>query len=389
LKKLLKYSVFTIVFLLFLVNIIIIGSGKSYIYKGIALTYLVGKTGPDIDDYVHFPKNKISNGIAQPWNLASDYNTQMVSDSSISAMEHFETVSYLVIKDDSIRFEKYWEGYEKNSLSNSFSMAKTILSILTGAAIKEGKINSIDQPVSDFIPEFKNNKKSAITIRHLLTMSSGIEFDEHYSSPFAYPAAAYYGTDLRALTLKYELGNEKPGTIFRYLSGDTQLLAFVLTAATGKSLSDYASEMLWQPMGAEHMAYWSTDIENGTEKAYCCFISNARDFARFGKLYLNKGNWNGNQIIDSAYVEESIKPANLLDREGNQNNKYGLKWWLIPDYRGLDIFYARGILGQYIVCIPEKNMLVVRLGHKRMPKPTDDHPADLFVYIDAALKMYE
>nr|MBA3901017.1 serine hydrolase [Bacteroidota bacterium] len=101
------------------------------------------------------------------------------------------------------------------------------------------------------------------------------------------------------------------------------------------------------------------------------------------------GNWNGIQLVDSAFVEESLQPAKLIDRQGKPNQKYGLKWWLINDYKGLEVFYARGILGQYVICVPEKNMIVVRLGHKRVAKPTDAHPDDLFIYLDTALNMYE
>jgi CubicO group peptidase (beta-lactamase class C family) len=386
--RLLKYFAFTALALIFLLNIYIVTTGKSYLYKGIAYTYLRGKSGPDIDEYNLFAKRKVAAGNAQPWAMGSDYNSHTIADSLLKAMESYETVSFLVIKDDSIRHEKYWGNYNENSLSNSFSMAKTIVGILAGAALKEGKIKSLDQPVGDFIDEYKIGSRSEIKIRHLLTMSSGIEFDEHYSSPVAYPAAAYYGSDLKSLTLKYDLGKNKPGSVFRYLSGDTQILAFVISVATGKTLSEYASEKLWIPLGAENDAYWNLDKENGFEKAFCCFISDARDFARLGKLYLNKGNWNGSQIVDSSFVEESLKPAPLQDVMGLPNNKYGYKWWLLS-YKGRDIFYARGILGQYVICVPDMNMIVVRLGHKRIKNPSDDHPSDMFIYLDAALKIYE
>jgi CubicO group peptidase (beta-lactamase class C family) len=386
--RLLKYSAFVLLAVIFMLNVYIVGTGKTYLYKGVAYTYLRGKSGPDIDEFNLFAKRKISAGNPQPWPIAKDYNQQEIPDSIIKAMESFETVAYLIIKDDSLQHERYWDNYNEKSLSNSFSMAKTIVGILAGAAIKEGKIKSLDQPVGDFIPEFNHGLRSGITVRHLLTMSSGIEFDEHYKSPIAYPAAAYYGSDLKSLTLKYDLGKTKPGSVFRYLSGDTQILAFVISVATGKTLSDYASEKLWKPLGAENDAYWNLDKENGYEKAFCCFISDARDFARLGKLYLNKGSWNGMQIVDSSFVEESVKPAPLLDIFGNQNDKYGFKWWLV-NHKGKEIFYARGILGQYVICVPELNMIVVRLGHKRIKNPSDDHPSDMFIYLDAALNMFE
>lgn len=219
-------------------------------------------------------------------------------------------------------------------------------------------------------------------------MSSGINFDEDYVNPLAYPAAAYYGTDLSKLTYKYKVTGE-PGKTFDYLSGNTQLLGFIIEKATGKSISDYASEKLWQPIGAKNSAFWSLDHKDGIEKSYCCFNSNAPDFARLGKLYLDSGKWNGTPIVSEEYAVNSVQPADLLDENGEKNEKYGYSWWLMPDYKGHRIFYARGILGQYVVCIPDKDMVVVRLGSKREKKVGDeDHPRDVFYYIDAALEMY-
>ena len=263
-----------------------------------------------------------------------------------------------------------------------------VLGIMIGIAIDEGKIKSVDQPVGDFLPEFKEGEKSKITIKHLLTMSSGINFDENYVSPFAYPAKAYYGDDLTKLTYSYKVIDE-PGKKFKYLSGNSELLGFIIQKATGKTISEYMSEKLWKPLGAKNSAFWSLDHDSGVEKAYCCFNSDARDFARIGELYLDSGKWNGKQIVNPEYVLNSVKPADLVyENDGNKNTQYGYAWWLIPEYKGHYIYYARGILGQYIICIPDKKMVVVRLGKKR-EKPRDNQPpSDMLYYIDAALEMY-
>jgi CubicO group peptidase (beta-lactamase class C family) len=265
-------------------------------------------------------------------------------------------------------------------------MAKTIVSVLTGIAIKDGKIKGLDQSIGDFLPEFSQGERSKIKIRHLLSMCSGIDFDENYSNPFAYPAKAYYGKDLRALTLKYQVKKE-PGKEFEYLSGNTELMAFVLEKATGESLSEYASRKLWKPLGAANNALWSLDHENGVEKAYCCFNSNARDFARIGALYMHGGKIDSTVIVPEWYVEESLKPASITDTDlGGALSKYGLSWWLTR-HRGMQVFYARGILGQYILCIPEKKLIVVRLGRKRNKEKRNDHPVDIYEYIDAGLSV--
>ena len=384
LKKIGKW----LLIILVLLNLAIIISGKTYIYTALANTYFKGRSGPSIDEYQIFENRDVASGTHLSWHHSKQYNTKTIPAEALKTVESMQSIAYVIIKNDSMIHEQYWDGYGEDSHTNSFSMAKTFVSILIGVAIDEGKIKSVDQLVGDFLPEYKTGENAKLTIKHLLTMSSGIDFDENYVSPLAYPAAAYYGTDLKKLTDKYSV-KEEPGKVFKYLSGNTVLLGFVLEKATGKTLSDYASEKLWIPLGAKNKAFWSLDHENGEEKSYCCFNSNAPDFARVGELFLDSGKCNGRQIVSQEYVANSIKIADLVDVNGNKQQKYGYAWWLIPNYKGHDIFYARGILGQYILCIPDKKMIVVRLGKKREKQlPTEDHPKDVYVYIDAALEMY-
>lgn len=383
LKKIGKWFLIILV----LLNLAIIISGKTYLYKGIANTYLKGRSGPAIDEYQIFSNREVKAGTESKWERSDMINKAMIPVELKKKFDTMQTVAFVVVKDGALTHEEYWDGYGPDSYSNSFSMAKTFVSILIGAALAEGKILNIDQPVGDFLPEYKEGKKAKVTIRHLLTMSSGIDFDENYVSPFAYPAAAYYGSDLTELTMGYGIA-EEPGKTFRYLSGNTALLGFILEKATGKKLSEYMSEKVWKPVGAKNPAYWSIDHEDGSEKSYCCFNSNALDFARIGQLYLDSGRWNGTAVIPAEYVLTSVQVADLVDADGKKIDNYGYAWWLIPDYKGHSIFYARGILGQYIICIPDQKMVVVRLGKKREKRKGNDHPEDLYYYIDAALKMY-
>ncbi|MEW6469636.1 MAG: serine hydrolase [Bacteroidota bacterium] len=392
LLKFLKFLGKALLVILVALNLFIIFTGRFYLYKGVWNTYLKGRSGPAIDEYQIFHNRKVESGQPQEWPVGSDYNRKKISDAHRQDFERMKTIAYLVIKDDSIRYEEYWDGFSDTSHTNSFSVAKTIVSVLTGCAIAEGKIKSVDQPVGDFLPEYRSAESAGLTVRHLLTMSSAIDWDENYANPLAYPAQAYYGTDLKKLNAKYKVAGPC-GKNFEYRSGNTQVLGFLLEQATGMSLSRYASEKLWKPLGAKHPAYWSLDHENGHEKAYCCFNSNVRDFARIGQLYLDSGRWKGKQIVPEDYVLESIKPAPLVC-DGQPNKKYGYSWWLLPDYlpagktgKGYDIFYARGILGQYVIQVPDKNMVIVRLGAKRELGRLE-HPQDLFWYIDAALEMY-
>jgi CubicO group peptidase (beta-lactamase class C family) len=383
LKGFLKWFLIVLIVL----NVLILATGNTHIYKGLQHTYLKGRTGPSPTEYSIFAHHEIKAGKELPWALSKNYNKAELSTIARKELEEFKSLAFLVIKNDSILYEEYWNEGAKGSITNSFSMAKTFVSVLVGIAIGEGKIKNVDQAVGDFIPEYKIGENAKLTVKHLLTMSSGIDFDEDYVSPFAYPAKAYYGTDIRTLTMKYKLA-ETPGKVFKYLSGNTELLAFVLEKATGRNISDYASEKLWMPIGASKSAFWSLDHENGVEKAYCCFNSNARDFARIGALYMHHGNWNGKQIVPEEYVKNSVIPANLVDEENKPNNRYGYSWWMLK-YKGMHIYYARGILGQYVVAIPDKNILMVRLGHKRSKEKMNDHPKDVYTYIDAALDLNE
>lgn len=385
LKKLLKGIVYTIIGIVILVNLIIVFSGRYYIYKAIPNTIFKGRFGPGIDEYRIFANRKVETGKPQPWPIASDYNKKSIPDTSLSKIRGFGTIAFLIVKNDSLRYEQYWEGHSDTSHTNSFSMAKSITSILTGIAIEEGKIKSVDEKVSDFIPEYKQGMDSLLRIKDLLTMSSGINFDESYISPFAYPAEAYYGTQLIKTTLGYKV-TSTPGKEFIYLSGNSTLLGYIVTKATGKKLAEYASEKLWQPLGAEYPAYWGLDHKGGMEKAYCCFNSNARDFARIGQLYLDSGKWHGVQLIPKDYVLASIKPEITA--------YYGYNWWILS-CEGHIIPYCRGILGQYIFVIPDLKMVVVRLGRKRGPVETTtidgkeyNIPTDALVYLEAALQMY-
>lgn len=366
--------------ILIIINVAIVATGKTYLYKAIWYNFV------DIDDYKIFNNGVVAAKAPKPWNISNDYNKNIISNELQLALSKYKTTAYLVVRNDSVVYENYWEDYNDTTISGSFSAAKSIVSVLIGIALKEGKIKSIEEPVGNYIPEFKIGDKQKITIRHLLEMSSGLKWDEGYANPFSITTEAYYGTDLYKLVANLTVESE-PGKHFNYQSCNSELLGIIIKKATGKSLSEYASEKLWTPINAEQNALWSLDAADGMEKCYCCFNSNARDFARIGKLYLNKGNWNGIQIVDTAFVDESTKPAPILRSNGEPNKIYGLHWWCI-NRDGYEIFFARGILGQYIFVVPQRKMIIVRLGHKRGEQTPEGYVTDVYTYIDESLKAF-
>ncbi|HRS43726.1 MAG TPA: serine hydrolase [Tenuifilum sp.] len=335
----------------------------------------------NIDDYKIFHNRTVKAGTPQPWRLHEKYNSYQLTNDQLKYFNDFRTVAFLVVKDTALLFESYWDGYGKDSYSNSFSMAKSIVSLLMGCALSDGYVKSIDEPVGNYLPEFAEGDKAKITIKHLLTMSSGLSWDESYSTLFSLTTQGYYGKNLPKLVLNQTVVKE-PGKTFEYRSGDTQLLSLIIEKATGKTLADYASEKIWSKIGAEHDAFWCLDRKDGVEKAFCCFNTNARDFARFGQLVLNGGRWNGEQIVPEEYLNESLTPASyLFDPETNKNvDFYGYQWWMI-NVDGYKTWYARGLLGQYIFVIPSLNAVVVRLGHVRNNNRIDGTPEDVYQYI--------
>ena len=354
---------------------------------------------PKIDQYTIFENRIVAAGDPQPWDIADDAFDRKIPQQFEADFEKYETVAFLVIQHNRIIFEEFREDYSPLSASNSFSMSKSIISLLVGCAIDDGYIKSVNQPVGDFLPQWTSFDGKILTIKDLLTMSAGVEWDESHNSLFSKTTEAYYGKDLWKLALTEKL-IEKPGVRFNYQSGVSQILAFLLQKATGKSVSEYASEKIWTPIHAEQDALWSLDHKDGMEKAYCCFNSNARDFARIGQLVLNKGRWGLVQVVDSNYVKEATTPATWLKftpkSEPDQTTPpqtgpctfYGYQFWLV-DYKGLHIPYMRGILGQYVFIIPELDAIIVRLGKQRDKeyKHEQEYTKDLEIWLDAGIEI--
>ena len=356
-KKLLK----VLGWLVAIIGLVIGGlyfSGNQFLIKGLWAAYLHGNTSATIGDAQFFDTRTVEVGTPASWKVSDFYYEWDITGDLRKSLEETETVAFLMIKDGEIVFEEYWDGYSDSSRSNSFSMAKSITTMLVQCAIQDGSIKSWDQPVKDFLPELQGEFAEDLTLRNLCTMTAGLDFNEHYTNPFDITAKLYYGPDVEKLMLDNVPVVRKPGKdAFEYQSGATQLLGLCLMRATGKTEAEYASEKLWKPLGAEYPAEWHLDSKNGKELSFCCFNSNARDFARFGQMMLQHGNFNGTQILDSAFVDTATV--------GYGVPYYGHSFWICDDY-GTHVFYQRGILGQYIIVIPEYEMVIVRLGHKRL-----------------------
>lgn len=323
------------------------------------------------------------------WAISDKYNSYKLSKEDSAYIDDMKTVSFLVIRNDSILYETYRGGWNDTLTSNLFSATKSIVGMLVGIAMDEGKIGSVDDKVMKYIPEYNRGRQKDITIRNLLTMSAGMDWDEAYASLFSVTTHGYYGNDLYKLIMGIDIV-DTPGVQYSYRSGETQLLSFVLEAATGETISKYAEKKLWRPMMAGQDAFWLLDKKDGDEKSFCCFHTTARDAARFGRLMLNMGNWNGRQLVSRKYMEEALAPASYLKDQWGKDplTYYGYQTWIM-NYKGERCPYFRGMLGQYIIAIPSKNAVVVRLGHKRSREYVKELTTDIIRYMEIAEKILQ
>ena len=353
-----------------------------YLSELVVTVYKMKRTKADITDYKYFENIEISKSNSpQPWPIHKNYNLIQETKNLKKTHAKLGTIAYLIIKNDSIWHEKYYKDYNQNSYSNSFSMAKSIVSATMGKAIKDGYFKNIDDKVGFYIEGYSEGFAAELTIGDLSSMSSGLDWDESYTNIFGVTAKSYITSELNEL-IKSRSIIEEPGKNFKYYSASTQLLAMSIEKATENKISNLVQDWFVEPLGFENNALWQIDgAKNKSIKAYCCFNSNARDFARFGKLYKDFGKWNGIQILDSSFVVKSIKPR------FEKSPEYGYGFWL-GKINENNFFAMRGILGQYVIVLPEKNIMVVRLGQRNLEK-NNDRPKDFDIYLKEALIMLE
>lgn len=364
-------------------------SGNDHILRGLPSTYLSGNSRPDIDDLKHVETRVIKSG--QVMEIDEDLlPSDALPSEDLDYLKQLRSAAFLVMHCDTLVYEFYGEGFNAESHINSFSMAKSFTSMCFGAAVDHGLV-SYDDPVSSVLPRFSEGENAGLTMRHLLQMRSNIDFGESYANPFGYQAKAYYGTDLWGITAPYRVDDgAKPGTEWKYEGGNTVVLSEVLAKVTGQSLSEWFSEQIWQPMGAEDDAFWNVDREDGHERAFSAVYARPRDFLRLGGLMLAHGSIGETEVLSTDYVEAAIKPVSVPDPAGEVVEHYGLHWWLAPPNYTPWHFSARGMRGQYIIVLPDHDLVVVRMGHERDERKTDAQmTGDLPKWVEMGMKLRE
>lgn len=323
--------------------------------------------GAGRDDYKSFPSSSIKKPDTPFKFLLTDQQYTITTPSQAnfvgaedwdSFLKKSKTIAFIIIRNDSLLYENYPDGDSSNAIFPSFSVAKSFVSALIGIAIDQGSIESENDTITKYLPELRGHGLHNLTLRDLLNMRAGLNYKETYLNPFGDAAIYYFGTNLKKavsrLTCEYE-----PNTKYEYQSAATLLLSLALERATNHRITDYLTEKIWKPLGMQSDATWSFDSSNDSIiKSFCCLNATALDFARFGRLWLHKGDWNGKRIISEQYISSAL--SDTLDSKDSQRYPYSHQWRSIHD----GSFFAKGVLGQYIFVNPNNNMIIVRLGKK-------------------------
>jgi CubicO group peptidase (beta-lactamase class C family) len=313
----------------------------------------------DVEDQFRFPARTVDAG-ERVSPLPAAPTPEGLADEVAALVEGTGTRAFLVVHRDRLVLERYSDGVSATDRQTSFSMAKSVLSTLVGIAVDDGLLD-LDEPVTAYLPELaeRDPRFAEITVRHLLTMASGIHYSEE-GMPWSDDALTYYGTDLRELALTRTRIEGRPGERWHYNNFHPLLVGLVLERVTGTSVSDFMARRLWQPLGAEADATWSLDSErSGFEKMESGVNARPRDFARLGLMMLHEGRWAGRRIVSPAWVAEATSPSTRTDPA----SFYQYFWWVGPnDPGGRASFFARGKYGQTIGVFPDEQVVVVRLG---------------------------
>ena len=276
-----------------------------------------------------------------------------------------ETTAFLIIKNDTLYFEGYFNGYKRESVNTSFSIAKSVASLMVGKALEEGLIANTSDPVTTYLPELKQTdpRYELVTIAHLLNMRSGIQFKDH-DLPWGDKPKAYYDPFLRRRIQSLPVISE-PGVDFKYNSYNPILLGMVIERVSKQSPAKYFEEKIWNKLGMEYPGSWSLDSEaSRMTKMESGLNLRATDLAKIGRLVLEEGYWINDQIVSKEWIKSSttVSPGNHIPDFGTVYH-YENFWWLVSsDQRNTDVISGTGHLGQFLVIYPEHKLIIVRVG---------------------------
>ena len=362
-------------------------SGHGYIWGGLAETYFRGWNNSNIDDIEFRDLRTISaaNG-GSPW-MAKNERDLAFTEEELAWHEEYMSASFLVLQGDTLIFERYWQGHDHTTVTNSFSACKSIVALAIGLAVSDGKVRVQDE-LAAYLPRFAGDGGKGLTVQEVLQMRSHIPFGEDYANPFGFMAKAYYREGIQQLLEPFRVP-EVPGVKWKYEGGNTMLLGELMAGLNEGSLSDWVEKRLWEPMGAQHDAFWGLDApdeEGGIERCFASYYATSRDFARFGKLMNHEGNWDGKQLIDTTYMAAMVTPISAMTDECDASH-YGYQIWLGETQAGEPFSCMEGLRGQMIIAVPAYDLVVVRTGYKKDKRKTSALPSDIERVLDMGLRL--
>lgn len=364
LSKYLKYS-FILFGLVFLSSCV---PTRSIVYNipKIKTNHIFPQAIVQPDPIPFYFKEQIDTGFGKRYKIANLYNLFNQTEFE-TALKNEKTKAFIIIHHDTIIYEKYFKGFDKEDYLTSFSMAKSLVSTLIGIALKEGKIKSIHDPFCEYFPEIDCEKFGSVTIEHLLQHTSGIDY-------IGLPKL-YYGKNLAKNVLPKGM-NYPAGTQFKYDNANSQILGILLEKVYKKPIDKIWEEKVWSQIGTEHPIHWAMDDKKHQQaKTFCCVDAVARDFARLGRVWMNDGFYNGKEIVPKSWLD-SIKSPTI--KEGATIN-YKYHFWKAPtEYH---CFLAAGMYGQMIFMCPEKDLIFVRLGEKNKIQMDDKFWIPVFLQL--------
>ena len=331
--------------------------------------------GPDYDDFQNFPASRIlpADDVSQlPYEPDAAVIELLQSYPGIDNLDEFvaetETTAFLIVHQGRILLERYGLGHDSESIENSFSVSKSVTSMLVGLAAADGVL-AIDDSITDYLPELRERDKrfEVITIEHLLNMRSGIAYSRDIKFPIINndDPLVYYHPDLAAVVLKRTEIASAPGK-FQYNNYNPPLLGLILRRTTGQTVSKYLEQRIWKPIGAGLPAGWTVD-EQGLERMESGFHASARDLARIGLLYLHQGQAGDRQLLPASWVEESTDTSEHIELAQYTGRQWGYRagWWIVPRPEGRSDYCAIGHFGQFIYVSPQHGSVFVRNGPGR------------------------
>ena len=359
-----------------LVLVVLFAAQIAFLSLRYSPEYMVRELFMDLgnaDDYLTLPARGLT-ASPDPFRFAVDTSKETLVQETFRSgaevkdldafLESTGTWAFMVIQNDTILYERYFKGYQHDSVVTSFSVAKSFDSALIGIAIDEGYIKSVNDPITDYLPELveRDPRFKDVQIRHLLMMSSGLRYEPDRPFGMGDGTLTYTFNDLRHLALTETEVVESPGVTFVYNNYNPLLLGLILERATGRPVTTYLQEKIWTPIGMEYDGSWSLDSEvSGFEKMESGLNARAVDFAKLGRLYLNGGNWNGQQIVPSEWATVSTQDNGLIQ---DAPIYYGYMWWGKRCNPESHDFYALGNYGQFVYVSSAKNLIIVRNGER-------------------------